>query len=238
VRSERTVLASSCEQAAEAAVAVLVTTLGEPETAPPAAQPAVLPPSPAPAPAGVPPSEPPSSAAASRDAARIEGSIGAAFGVELGTLPQPAAFAQLMGGVAWGRLLLRAEGAVALPVSAELEGTGAGAEIGFVRGTLTGCYRAPWTPGLLGACAGFELGSVSAAGFGVENDDPGSALWSAGVLAGVLRVNVAGPFAVSGGAELLVPFRSVEIVVRPEPPLHETYWVTGRFWLGAELVFR
>jgi hypothetical protein len=242
VQSERTVLAPTCEQAAEAAIAVLVTTLGEPGATASGAPGAQTPPPPTQDPAVAPPAgasraEDVPSADSPRNRAAVEGFAGAAVGVELGTLPKPAVFGQVMGGLALGRFLVRAAGAVALPVSDELTGTQAGADIGFARGTLIGCYRVPWQPGLLGICAGGELGSLSASGFGVENDEPGSALWSAAVIAGVMRVDVAGPFALSAGGELLLPFRSLEVVVRPEAPIHRTPPVTARVWLGAELIF-
>jgi hypothetical protein len=247
---ERTVFAEDCEQAAEAAIAVLATTLGaSAQEAPVAEAPPVAetPASRAPPPAAVEgramplASAPAESTAASAPRgvpAALEGSLGAALGLELGTLPRPSPFGLIWGGFAFDRLLLRLEGAATLPVTAQIAGTNGGADIFLVRGTLAGCYRAPWKPGLIGACAGGELGSLFAAGFGVEKKDSGSALWSAGVLELLFRADVAAMLAVSAGAGLVVPLRSLEVVVKPLDPLHETPPIAGRFWLGAEFVVR
>jgi len=104
---------------------------------------------------------------------------------ELGILPAPA-----LGGVALAHVRQRAwrvELGVGLlmPRSEHLASdTRAGGELRWASGQLNGCLTAsePFS-----ACLGFEVGSVFGTGFGVDNERPASATWTATVASGSAR---------------------------------------------------
>ena len=78
---------------------------------------------------------------------------------------------------------------------------------------------------------------MHAAGFGLETSHGGSAFWSAAVLSGTGEWRVSRRVGLRLGGAAVVPFRRVEIVVAPEPPIHQSAVVGARFWLGSVLIF-
>jgi len=238
--SERTLVAEDCEQASQAAIAILATTLGVTRApAVPPVPPAALPPVTVP----VRPSEPKSERPPSKPVPKARpkrgllGSVGADLGVELGALPRAAGFAELTGGIGGRHFGVTLALGATLPTSATLDGTNVGADITLIRATLAGCYRSPFGPWSLGACLGADAGSMRAAGFGHQSSHSGSAFWSAAVLSGSGEWWVARRVGLRLGGAAVVPFRRVEIVVAPEPPIHQSAVVGARFWLGSELIF-
>lgn len=236
--SERTLVANDCEQASQAAVAIVATTLGV-TRAPQAAGAAT-------SPVGqtqttkAPPNEArpevsrPPLARAER---RLAGSLGASFGVELGALPHAAGFAELSGGIGSRHFGVTLALGATLPAQATLEGTTVGADLTLLRATFAGCYRSGRRAWALGACLGAEAGSLHAAGFGLQSSHPGSAFWSAAVLSGTGEWRLSKRVGVRAGGAAVVPFRQVEIVVAPAPPIHESAVIGARFWLGIGFIF-
>jgi hypothetical protein len=248
VERERSVVAASCTEAAEAAVAILTAGMAvdEPRTsaAPSADGPdggvraatAEVRPS-----AGVGPVDSASIQAAGEasggnDGIPVHPLLGASVGVDLGTLAAVAPFAQLAGGLEWGRLSALASATATGSVIGELDGTSAGAQMSLLMGGLAACVRLTDTNPSVGGCAGVELGSLAARGIGTVDSRQGRAFWSAGVARASLDWNIGGASSVSIGATGVVPFRHLHVISSPEE-VHRTPSVALRPWLGLGLRF-
>jgi hypothetical protein len=233
--SSRSVSASSCTEAGEAVVAILTTSIAPPtrsEHAPEAASPEpspLMPASSAPAPDRL-LTEPESGAP-------VKPLLDVNLGVDFGSLPRAAPFAQVSAGVELGSL--RALGFVGgtSSVLGQVEGTGAGAETSLLMGGALGCLA--FGDGRLrpSACAGVELGRFAASGFGTPERRQDSALWSASLARAGLDYRIGDMSAVSLGVTAVVPFRHLRVVISPEE-VHRAPTVAARPWLGLGVRFR
>jgi hypothetical protein len=244
--SERNIVASSCTEAAEAAVAILTVAVapGAPSSD------ATVAPSRASsgsrADPGSRPAETPASraAGAGSDDSENEGRgppavplLAAALGVDLGTLAAPAPFARLAAGVEIGRFAALAVVGATGSVLGELEGGTAGAQMFLVMGGLLGCLRLNAGNPVVSGCAGVEIGSLEARGYGTTDPRDARAFWSASVIQGVLDWDVSSTSRVSLGVTGIVPFRELQVVASTAS-VHETAPVAVRPGVGVELRFR
>jgi hypothetical protein len=234
--SERRVSAASCTEAGEAVVAILTTGVAPHQRRPEAERPA-----------GV--TLPPVDAEPVTIADRVDASeaepravpltpvLGASLGMDFGTLPAPAPFAQLNIGLEWGRLAALAFVGATSPVLGEIDGAIAGAEVSLIMSGLLGCVRVIESRVSPVACAGIELGSLEASGYGTSAGRDGSAFWSAGLARGALDVAISDASTVSLGVTAVVPFRHLRVVLQPEE-VHRTPTIAARPWLGLGVRFR
>lgn len=162
--------------------------------------------------------------------------VSASVGVDLGTLAAAAPFAQIAGGLEWGRLSVLASAAATGRVIGELDGTSAGAQMSLLLGGLAACFRATATNPSVGACGGIELGSLEARGIGTVDGRGGRAFWSASLARASLDYAIGGASVVSIGATGIVPFRHLRVISSPEE-VHRTPSVAIRPWIGLGLGF-
>lgn len=158
VRGERDLLADTCAELADAAVLILALTLdGAPAATP-----------------GPPPRPAPPPPPARREGVRW--SVRAMGGVDLGTMPSasPVASLSFAAGRSWWRLEASASW---LPSQRVALPSGAGGDFDAGRVTLRGCVVPIARRVELRGCAGFDLGLIAGAGFGVPDPDHGSAFW-------------------------------------------------------------
>jgi hypothetical protein len=231
---ERRVIAASCTEAAEAVVAILTAGMA-PDGSNGQHRPAPLDERPF---EDADRADLPSVAAASSagDGPSAHPWVMANLGLDVGTLAAPAPFAQLAGGVDWGRLSAIAGVGATGRVLEELEGTSAGAQMALLMGSLLGCFRLIASNPSVSGCAGVELGSLEARGIGTVESRAGRAFWSASLARVALDWNVGAVGVVSIGATAVVPFRQLRVISRPEP-VHRTPSVALRPWLGLGLRF-
>jgi hypothetical protein len=234
--NERSLVATTCREASDAAVAILATSLAAAPPAPPP-QPPVL----------AAPSRPRTRSAQRRTVAvsaprqnprpGLGVPLAVGVGLEGGTLPRPASFLQMSSGVEMGRLSALAAAGATSPAFASLKDSSAGADVWLVRGSLRGCYRLTASAPTLLGCAGIEAGSLRADGIQLTDHREGGAFWSAGLLAGLLRWHLSGPLALLTGVEALVPLRQLKVDAG-QAIIHRTAPVAGRVSVGLEVVFR
>jgi len=260
--SERNVLAASCTEAAEAAVAILTAGMapGDAQTPKAASGPASRAPGatsgsqwgtedearPSPERAqsaasteGLTQSdESAATSSAGRDArVPIRPLLGARFGVDFGTLAAAAPFAQVTAGFELGRFVLLGSFGITGKVLEEVRGSGAGAQMSLLMGSLAGCWQIIGSNPVLRGCGGVELGSLEASGFGTAESRSGRAFWSAGVAEGVLDWHITDASFASLGVSAIVPFRQLH-VSRAPADLHQTSALAARPWLGLGVRFR
>lgn len=110
----------------------------------------------------------------------------------------------------------------------------AGADVRLVLGGLRGCYTVARDPLEIGACGGFEAGSLSASAVGVRSPGDGTALW----LAPELGVVAAHPFtpqlAIVLDVSVLAPLGREHFELRDVGEVYRPRAVTARTTLGLE----
>jgi hypothetical protein len=168
---------------------------------------------------------------------RVRPVFGARVGLDFGTLAAAAPFAQLTAGVELDHFVALGFIGATGRVLGKLDGAQAGAEMFLVMGGLSGCYRITQTNPVVSGCGGVELGSLEASGFGAANGRDGRALWSAGLVQGVLDWYISEASVVSLGVAGVFPFRQLDVVLSPEQ-VHRTPAVALRPWLGLGLRFQ
>jgi hypothetical protein len=229
---ERTLLAPTCSEAAEAAFLVVATSLthGEgardknadgPATERAAAAGAPGPPAPPPllAPMAPPiaPAERPATAAAKSSSeppgeARLRLVTSVYGGAQFVSLPTPAAFFDLGLGLSLKRVLVSAHFSATLPQDVALPRTRGGAEVSLMAGGIDGCFLA--IPVLRG-CAGFELGHIQARGYDVAKGREASAFWSALRLGATFAWPLGRHWAALANANIIQSFQSFDVLVAP-----------------------
>jgi len=258
--SERSVLAASCTEAAEAAVAILTAgtapgdaqtphsgsgqtsrapgaTNGDPWGTENEAQPERTPP--AASTAGLAPNDESAASSSGGTGAGLplRPLLGARLGVDFGTLAAAAPFAQLTAGFELGRFVLLGSFGITGKVLEEAPSSAAGAQMSLLMGSLAGCWQVTRSNPVLKGCAGVELGSLKASGFGTAEARAGSAFWSAGVAEGVLDWHITDASFASLGVSAIVPFRQLHVSLSPAD-LHQTSAIALRPWLGLGVRFR
>lgn len=244
VERDRDVVAASCTEATEAAVAILTTGVAlddpsastEPRAGPDGAWGEASTRAVASADAGARSVDAGAAPPEAGDTTPVHALASASVGLDIGTLAAAAPFAQLAGGLEWGRLSVLASAAATGSVIGELDGTSAGAQMALLLGGLAACFRATATNPSIGACAGVELGSLEARGIGTVDSRGGRAFWSASLARAGLDWNVGAASVVSIGATGVVPFRYLHVISSPEE-VHRTPSVAIRPWIGLGLRF-
>lgn len=163
--------------------------------------------------------------------------LGAEVGVDLGTLPVAAPFAQLVGGVALGSFELLGSFGATGQVLGEARGSSAGAQMSLLMGGLLGCLRPMESFVSPSVCAGVELGSLAASGVGTSVVRDDARFWSASLARGSLDLRVGESSKLSLGVTAVVPFRHLRVVLVPEE-VHRTPTVAVRPWLGLGVRFQ
>jgi hypothetical protein len=243
--SERDVLAASCTEATEAAVAIFATGMAAEETASAAgatskgaeAEEEPQPAAPRPRVAGNPPSDELGASAAAGDGVPILALLGARLGADFGTLSAVAPFAEVRGGFELGRFELLGAFGLTGKVLDEVRSSGAGAQMFLLMGSLSGCWHVTSGNPVLKGCGGVELGSLEASGVGTVERRDGQAFWSAGVAEGALDWHITGTSYAAFGVSAVLPFRQLHVAM-PPADIHRTSPVAVRPWLGIGLRFR
>jgi hypothetical protein len=241
--SERTLVAASCTEATEAAVAIL--TAGAAAGSPSAVG------SPASGDSNAGPSaangeaneaastgtEQPRGAAdvpaprATSHVAQIHPLLGARIGAEIGALASVAPLLQIVAGLELDRFALLGHAGTTSSVVAEIEGGTAGAEMSLFTVGLSACVRATTANPSVSGCAGWEEGRLSARGLGTSEPHTEHTLWMAGLAAAVLDWNIASGGVASFGVTGLIPVRRLRVDAGTIE-VHRTPIVGVRPWLG------
>jgi hypothetical protein len=227
--SERTLVAASCTEATEAAVAIL--TAGASATGSGAAGSA----------AGLGTMSSDERARDEADAGKralapsantlqIHPSLGARIGAEIGALAAVAPLLQIALGLELDRFALLAHAGTTSSVVGEIAGGTAGAEMSLWMGGLSACARMTTSNPSVSGCAGFEAGRLSAHGVGTSQPRAEHALWMAGLAQAVLDWNIASGSVASLGVTGVLPAQRLrvdagEIEVHRTPPLGIRPWL-------------
>jgi hypothetical protein len=163
--------------------------------------------------------------------------LGARIGADLGTLASAAPFAEVAGGFELARCELLGSLGITGKVLDEVASGAAGAQMFLVLGRLSGCWQVTVGNPMLRGCAGVEIGSLEASGFGIAEKRGGRAFWSAGVAEGALDWHITDRSFASLGVSAVVPFRQLRVALAPAD-VHHTSALAVRPWLGLGLRFR
>jgi hypothetical protein len=113
----------------------------------------------------------------------------------------------------------------------------AGGNFRLIAGDGSACYAVLRAPLELSPCAGLEVGSMEATGFGVRTKESGSALWIAPLAAAAVGLPVGQHFAVRLDLAVLVPVERPPFVLTAAGTVYTAGLVVGRATLGLELRF-
>jgi len=160
--------------------------------------------------------------------------LSAHVGVDIGSLAAPAPFAQIAGGLEWGRFTTLLSTSATGSVIGELDESSAGAQMSLLVGGALACWRVTATNPSLDGCAGVELGSLEARGIGTVDSRSGSSFWSANVARAAVDWNIGPMSVVSFGATGVFPFRHLRVTSNPDQ-VHRTPNVALRPWIGLGL---
>lgn len=243
--SERTLVAASCTEATEAAVAIL--------TAGAAASTHVA------SPANRTKSEGSAAGAGSlssddrapgeADAAASHGLasgtngmqlhplLGARIGAEIGALASVAPWLQIVAGLELDRFALLGHAGTTSSVVGEIAGGTAGAEMSLWTAGLSACGRVTHSNPSGSGCAGFEAGRLSARGLGTTEPHSEYALWTAGLAQAVLDWNIAAGGVASLGVTGIIPVHRLRVDAG-DIEVHRTPVIGVRPWLGIGWRFR
>lgn len=246
--NERSVTASSCTEAAEAAVAILVAGIAPEATSPPPASPAGAGEPETGSLAGgsdearaavddVPPRDSSSASVDAPSRSEVTPVLGAQLGADVGSVASVAPFAQLHAGIEVERFAFAGFIGATGRVDGEADTSGAGARMFLLMAGASGCYAAIRPNPVLWGCAGVELGSLEASGFGASDGRDARALWSAGFLRGALDWNITDAAVASIGLAAVAPFQRLRVVLSPEE-VHRAAALAVRPYVGLGLRFR
>jgi hypothetical protein len=113
----------------------------------------------------------------------------------------------------------------------------AGGRFHLIAGDGSACYAILRAPVELSPCAGLELGSMAATGFGVRSNGSGSALWVAPLAEAAAALPIGRSFAVRLDLGVLVPVERPAFVLSAAGTVYTAAAVVGRATLGVELRF-
>jgi hypothetical protein len=175
-------------------------------------------------------------AAVDGEGLRIRPALGARLGLDFGTLARVAPFVQLSGGAEIGRFVASALVGATGSVTGEIDSGLAGAQMFLAMAGLEVCgFITRGNPALSG-CGGVELGSLQASGFGTADRRSGRTFWSASLARAALDWHITDTSVASFGATLVVPFRELVVVAPPEV-VHRTPDIAVRPALGLGVQF-
>jgi len=162
--------------------------------------------------------------------------------VDSGSLPSPGAGVGLGAELRARRIAVRAAGTLLFDQHVALDGAGGpGADFSLALGSLSVCTTPLGTfrsELVFSACAGWELGRLSAVGTGVSTPRRGNRLWSAP------RIDAGVAWAAPGTAlglglqlSLLAPLERDDFYLRDLGAVHHAPVLVGRLALGADIHF-
>jgi hypothetical protein len=204
----------------------------------PAPLPPVLPPPvlTRPAPPLYPPVAPPAPPAP--PSARPRFVIGATTAASLGALPGVGVGFGGHAGVLVGRFLTDLSAAYWPARAATLASRPAvGGDFRLLAGDARACFAVLVSPIALGPCAGVEVGSMSADGFGVRSPGSGSVLWVAPLVEATAALPIGRYFAIRLDVGVLAPIERPPFVLENVGPVFGASAAVGRVALGAEVHF-
>lgn len=109
---------------------------------------------------------------------------------------------------------------------------------GFTSATLAACFNLGREGSAFGPCADYELGVISARGFGVSESLPAQTLWSALGAGAYAAIRLGSHFSLPLHVDVLAPLRRTEFVFKNEPGrVFQAPAVGVRIGLGVELHF-
>ena len=203
----RTLVAPTCEDAADAAALILALAF-DPDAvvAGPAPPPKPPPPPPQPPPPPPPPGPPPPPEDETDDAIPIGGSFAALINVDAGVLPNVGVGFGGAAALHLGPVRLELAGSYWLPQTVTLNAAGAGGEVSYAAGSLSACpgFRADRLYG--GGCAGIELGWLGAEAIGVDVVGEADQLWASARLGALGAVRLGGPVWLRLELGVTIPF--------------------------------
>ena len=156
--------------------------------------------------------------------------------LDTGALPSVAFGPELALGVDWRRLRLSLDGGVLLPNSAELADD-RGGTFTLYYAALFACLTQPLGKSAAAGCVGYELGSMTGEGTGVDRPRLGSALWQALRFELGAGIPVSASVRVGLGVGLAVPLSRPEFELDQGEVVHRAAAVSGRARAGVELGF-
>ena len=165
----------------------------------------------------------------------LSGLLGVGFGMDLLTLPGVVAFSQLEARLERGALGVKAVALATSSAAADVA-PGIGARTSLALAGALGCYRlmasnpAPW------GCAGAEAGVLFASGYGGTPVRDDQAVWYAALTEAMLRWRLAAWAALEVGAVGVVPLRTLRVKLGPSE-VHETPPVGVRAWIATAARF-
>jgi hypothetical protein len=236
---ERTFRGRSCAEVSDAAAVAIAMTLGgrdeEPlvateEPSPSDERSAAPVPEYSPTPAV--PAEPPSAA----DEPEVAWFAAVHAVLDTGALPSVAFGPELALGLDWRRLRLSLDGGVLLPNSAELADD-RGGTFTLYYAALFACLTQPLGKSAAAGCVGYELGSMTGEGTGVDRPRLGSALWQAPRFEVGAATAVSASVRVGLGVGLAVPLSRPEFELDQGEVVHRAAAVSGRARAGVALAF-
>ncbi|HLK41323.1 MAG TPA: hypothetical protein VKU41_31445 [Polyangiaceae bacterium] len=183
-----------------------------------------------------------------RPSARSQLAIEAGAAVDDGLLPAPAGGAEIAAGWALGlsRLRLRVLASSSLFVAQDVVlSTGDGASFQLFAFGIRGCPALRAGPMDVGACAGAEIETMAAGGFGAHPESH-IVSWASGLGSALVTWSPSEHVAIYGRADLLVPVERPLFYVgqlgpagieQSRTPVHQPAAVTARGAIGVELRF-
>ncbi len=195
---------------------------------------------------------------ANADATRSSGATGAGSGAErpAGAARGRHAFAAMVGGATDGTTLPSAAlgGRVGLawtPGRGRIEVAGsffssqskttatstAGARFNLLDAGARGCWALLQGAVELSPCAGIDVQSVSAKGFGATQNYDANGTWVSAAGGALIQVPLASWFALRADADAIVPLSRPTFVVEGDGAVHRPSSIGARAGIGAELLF-
>ncbi|MBN1611305.1 MAG: hypothetical protein JW940_32025 [Polyangiaceae bacterium] len=236
-RSVRELLTPTCEQARDAAIVILATSLVATERrASTGVQGSPSPATSVDQDTATASGELDGTARSSPSAARpreesLSGQLGIGSGVDLLTLPRVAAFGQLEARLERGALGVSAV-ALATDSAAADVAPGIGARMSLALAGALACYRPMASNPAPYGCAGAEAGVLLASGYGGTPARDDQAVWYAALAKAMLHWRLATWTALEVGAVGIAPLRTLKVKLGPST-VHETPPVGVRAWIAT-----
>jgi hypothetical protein len=246
--SERVLAALDCSELGDAVAVAIALAIGGTKSARP--EPSLTAPTPVSEPEGTPSVPTAGSATSDRGApplplvagepAKLSPVLALSGIVDAGSLPAPAPGVGLelaLRGSRWG---LRAGGTLLFDRHVDVRDA-AGAVLRFLAGALSACVvplGSHHATSAVFACAGWELGQLTAEGEGVSAPRASHQLWSAPRLDAGLSVAVPDTaFRLSVQVTAAFPLKRDDFFLRDQGNVHEVAGAVGRFALGVDVAF-
>ena len=153
------------------------------------------------------------------------------------TLPSAALGGRV--GLAWtpGRGRIEVAGSFFSSQSKTTATSTAGARFNLLDAGARGCWALLHGAVELSPCAGIDVQSVSAKGFGATQNYDANGTWVSAAGGALVRVPLASWFALRADADAIVPFSRPTFVVEGDGAVHRPSSIGARAGIGAELLF-